>query len=290
MTGPLDAARSQVRRPDRFDDRLAGVRAKVGRATNQLEALHREVQAFRHSEAYLITGKFEPERSSYVFRLRILEEPPLLWGVVIGEITHNLRSALDQLVWQLIKTNNRRPRGNPTYPILKVPPDQGFVAFALGTAKCPGPLRGVSSEALALIERTQPYHGGSGRLLGTLNRFWNADKHRFLIPTVMAVTAAALNPDRYTANEDVGPVRSFRLGSFTSKYEAELVVVGLEPVGPNPKMEMQGDPPIDIAFSGGPGIVEALGEILYYIVADVLAPLEDLFSQEGVLPERGKGG
>jgi len=260
------------------DDPLAGVRAKIDRATKQLEALHRDVQTFRHSDAYLITGQFEPDRSSYVFRLRILKPPPLLWGVVVGEVAHNLRSALDQLVWQLIKANGRRPRGTPTYPTLKVEPDEGFEPYALGTAKCPGPLRGVSGDALACIERTQPYHGGNGRLLTTLNKFWSVDKHRFLIPTVTAVTGAALNPDRYLLNDDAGPVKSISLGAFSNEFEAELVVIGLRPTGPNPKVEMQGEPPIDVAFSGGPGIVDALREITYFVLLDVFAPLENLVS------------
>jgi len=278
MTPGQDDAREQAAPSAGLRDPLAGVRAKIDRATKQLEALYRDVRAFRHSDAYLITGQFEPDRSSYVFRLRILEPPPLLWGVVVGEVAHNLRSALDQLVWQLIKVNNRRPRGNPTYPTLSVEPVEGFKTYALGTAKCPGPLRGVSGEALACIERTQPYHGGNSRLLTTLNKFWSVDKHRFLIPTVTAVTGGALNPDCYTANADVGPTREFRLGSFTSENEAELVVVGIQPVGPNPKMEMHGEPPIDVAFSGGPGIVDALREIAYFVLLDIFAPLEAFVS------------
>lgn len=289
MTGGLDAARSHMRRPHRPDERLAGVRAKIDRAIEHLEALHRETQAFRNSEAYAVTGKFESGRSSYVFRLHVLQRPPLRWGVMIGEIVHNLRSALDQLVWQLVKLNGRTPGKWNYFPIIGKRPQAGFAGIARGQGKRRGPLWGVSDEALACIERLQPYHGGNGRLLGVLERLWNADKHRFLVPTLTAITSAILLADRYVPNKDAGPVMEITVGRFADEHEAELVVTGLKPTGPDPKVEMKGEPPVDIAFSGGPGVVDALGEILYFVLTNVFAPLEDLFPEESVTLERGKG-
>jgi 8-oxo-dGTP pyrophosphatase MutT (NUDIX family) len=43
--------------------------------------------------------------------------PPLDWGVEIGEIAHNLRSALDGLVYQLALPTTKAPAGNAQFPI-----------------------------------------------------------------------------------------------------------------------------------------------------------------------------
>lgn len=224
----------------------------------------------------MIEGEFEPERSSYVFRLYVVEPPPLRWGVVVGEIVHNLRSALDHLVWQLIRLNGCRPRGNPTYPTLKTEPAD-FRLAVLGTAAKPGPLRGVRDDALAIIERTQPYHGGGNFVLSALNTIWSADKHRFLVPTHVTVTTAALLAHHYVPNADAGPTMRIQPGTRNGPREAELVVIGLDPTGPDPQVEMQGEPPFDIAFGGGYAVVGLLNNIAGFVLTDVLSPLQDLF-------------
>ncbi len=113
--------------------------------------------------------------------------------------------------------------------------------------------------------------------MSVLTNFWNADKHRFLIPTVTTVTTAVFQGGRFVPNEDAGPVMRIQVGTFSNEYEAEIAVIGLSPTGPYPEVEMQGDPPVDIAFSGGPGIVDALLEISRFAIARVVGPLQEFF-------------
>jgi hypothetical protein len=46
-------------------------------------------------------GEFRPERREFAFVGRMLQEPDevLRWGAILGDALHNIRSALDQLVW-----------------------------------------------------------------------------------------------------------------------------------------------------------------------------------------------
>lgn len=87
-------------------------------------------------------------------RLRVDEEPSArLWSLLFGDFVHNLRSALDALVWELATQNGQLP-ANPTE-----------VAFPICTqstkwtqGRWPKRLNVVPSEFLSRIEEVQPYH------------------------------------------------------------------------------------------------------------------------------------
>lgn len=261
-------------------DPLAGVREKLNRADCHLKTLHEEIGAFIDAKRDSIVDDFEHERSSYVFWLQDLEEPPLRWGVIIGEIVHNLRSALDHLVWQVIKLK-RKPRGKPGYPIWCKEPEGGFCAWAYGSSNHRGPLFGASPRAIACIERTQPYHGGDCRLLLLLDRLWSADKHRFMLPRYVTINPLETLMAEYIGNHDAGPNVSIQLGSGAiTERGAELVVIGLNPRGLNPKVEMKGDQPFEVTFDGDRGIVESLEEIVAFVRTSVLGTLQELFPQQ----------
>jgi hypothetical protein len=52
-----------------------------------------------------------------------------MWGVQVGEIVHNLRSALDHSIWELVILTTGRPPALPTknqFPIFKS--KDGFLA------------------------------------------------------------------------------------------------------------------------------------------------------------------
>ena len=82
---------------------LDGPRAKVKRAKSQLITLQASFE--RHFKLYpysVIVAEFDEKAGHY--HLRIQGGSPSFpdeWGVLIGEIAHNLRSALDLLAWQL---------------------------------------------------------------------------------------------------------------------------------------------------------------------------------------------
>ncbi|HEV3318293.1 MAG TPA: hypothetical protein VG053_00990 [Solirubrobacteraceae bacterium] len=260
-------------------DKLAGVRAKLDRASTQLEALDDEIQRFRKCEAYSISGEFDAESSNYIFRLHIHEWPPIEWGVLSGEIIHNMRSALDNIIYQLVLRAKGKPGKWNVYPFCTKLPKRGFSKAMIGTSKHRGPLAGVGHEAITIIERTQPYHGGMAEQLLALDALWNIDKHKFLMPLFFTLDDPETLGPVFRANEDTNIVGQIEYAD-TGWHEdgAKLVVVPLEVVGPNPKVDMDGEFPLDITFGRGGAAIDILKTMIFFIRVDVLPPIEELFA------------
>jgi hypothetical protein len=87
---------------------LWGSIKKVERAYEQFDALDAEIEAFVKTDLYGISvGERNPKTGNYPLRAITSSEvsPPLRWSVLIGEIAHNLRSALDHIACQLALTS-----------------------------------------------------------------------------------------------------------------------------------------------------------------------------------------
>ena len=110
---------------------------------------------------------------------------PIDWSVRLGEILYNLRSALDQLVWQLVLANGQVPGRHNAFPI--VMSDKDWEEQARGRWV----LSGVSESAVNMIRRLQPYTGGM-HLPFNVGAFWtlhalcNIDKHRHLVFAIVS--------------------------------------------------------------------------------------------------------
>ena len=171
---------------------LDGPRLKVRRAMRQIEHLRRMEDAFGEVADYrLIKANSYPERGkdTYYIILNIL--PSQDWGVCIGEVAHNLRSALDGLVWQLALKSTSTPPRDTQFPIHLIgnsekrrsPPEKGFVPqFSKGGLNMIKSLHPVHQAA---IERLQPYNSTGTRPadhpLHHLNEINLADKHRLIL-------------------------------------------------------------------------------------------------------------
>ena len=101
---------------------FSGCWAKIGRANVHLDFLRERVKSFtKDLDSYEVETK-DDWQTAKVF---VHGEPvPAVeeWGPIIGDVVHNLRSALDHLVWQLTIANGHTPppvipnrRGDPEY-------------------------------------------------------------------------------------------------------------------------------------------------------------------------------
>ena len=90
-------------------DRTSAWWAKADRAHNHLRSLDRLVAEFRASEPYTVVPRptGTPGRTEY--RLHIHKPMPPEISTTIGDILHNLRSALDSLAYELALRNLDRP-------------------------------------------------------------------------------------------------------------------------------------------------------------------------------------
>lgn len=160
-------------------DGLAGIQAKLTRADEHLKLLDEAISAYLRGNPYRFVGEehYEGEYHHWSIVLEVRELPPdLVWGPIIGDAVHNLRSALDHLAWQLAL---------PT-PRAETPNRIEFPVFLDSPAHDPGgtftrKLKYLRREAHAVIEAAQPYKAGDlHHPLWLLHRLWNTDKHRNL--------------------------------------------------------------------------------------------------------------
>ena len=93
-----------------------------------------------------------------------------MWGIVVGEIVHDFRSALDHVVYRLCTTDKARTQ----FPI--------FIDAAKFDDHSTTMLKGVNAEAIARIKALQPFSTGEHLKspLWHLSELSNFDKHRTL--------------------------------------------------------------------------------------------------------------
>lgn len=177
-----------------------GPNLKVRGATENLQALKAEIAAFADSDPYRVSVKFEPDAGCHVMRLGVLKKPDPIMGVRVGELVHNLRSALDQIAWQFARFENSakvctKRRRHIYFPVCySVEEFERFPLFDL-----------ISGAPKAIFGEFQPYQRRDSprdHWLARLNRLWNRDKHRVVhvaLTTVdvgkTAFAPAVLHPD-----------------------------------------------------------------------------------------------
>jgi hypothetical protein len=159
---------------------LAPARAKLARAREHVQALQGEATAgVGEGSAYAVLfSKVDPQTGwcSITFVPQHGEKPRL--SVILGDVVHNLRCALDYVVTALADASQTKLSTNHQFPIYL---DAGLYRKHVGTADRPkGPLSGIK-HGLTLIEQWQPYRTQPDPRTAPLwgiHRFSNADKHR----------------------------------------------------------------------------------------------------------------
>jgi hypothetical protein len=150
---------------------------KIERARQELDALDLEIEAFLSDDTYRVSEEVDTDKGLKVYRVEPLVAPPSArWGVFVGEIVHNLRSALDHIVWQLalLKTKTESPHKGTSFPIFTVDNSwsQGMIDASL---------KDVPDDAKQVIKTFQPYNAGDAaesHALWILHSLWNTDKHQ----------------------------------------------------------------------------------------------------------------
>ena len=154
---------------------LEGVNAKVQRAQDQIERLARDIEASCEDQRALFSEELRPDVGDKIWIFRG-ETPivPIEYSIRLGEIVYNLRSALDQLVWQLVHANYKAPSHRNEFPIFD---DESRFNNVVKTK-----LAGVSQQSLAIIKEMQPFRkDDKWSALKTIHSLCNIDKHRSVI-------------------------------------------------------------------------------------------------------------
>lgn len=175
---------------------LYGVDLKLRRADQHL-ALLKEAEARFLAKPRLARLDHEPATGDYVLRY-LDEQPRPEWGLSVSEFVHMLRTALDNLLYQLVELRGGSPGRHTQFPIYDDephPPRKPKGGRACAPKRDPwNGIKGVFPPDAAFIKAAQPYKLGTDRniklsrwhplsMLGYLN---NVDKHRTIHPSVTA--------------------------------------------------------------------------------------------------------
>ena len=163
---------------------LVGIHAKLGRVERQINEITSEADRLCADVHRSIVREVREDldKQLWVYRGET-PDVPVEWSVTLGEILHNLRSALDHLVWQLVLANGQTPGRHSAFPIAT---DSRSWKKTKDTL-----LKGIRPRHVAMIEYLQPYTVGMDlpfdvRMLEAIRDLSNIEKHRHLVVAVIA--------------------------------------------------------------------------------------------------------
>jgi len=159
---------------------------KIGRADVHINALDADMVEWKNAEPYLATKEHDAEGRRHSIVLHVKNKPRIeRWALMTGDAIHNLRSALDHVLYAAACHESKKsppPKGNSIqFPIVNNSDD-----FPDAAERRLGPL--FNTKFHSAVESVQPYnrpHFECPPLLGLLRDFDNSDKHR-LLNVVMA--------------------------------------------------------------------------------------------------------
>lgn len=259
-----------------MSDPLVGVRAKLDRAEDHFAALTAQVSAFLDDEPYGVKEHLDAETGGYSLSIEIRKEPPPLLSVIVGDLVHNLRSALDHLAWQLVLANGKTPTGSTQFPIFSQQP-----ASDSELRRWSARVKGMSPEVVEQIAAIQPYTvGDNARAYGLaiLNAFSNGDKHKLPLACVAAIAKHDSGTAGVAAVRDVEIVEA-HIATGQPLSDGDFIAWGrVNVTGPRPQTEVRGKHPVEMAFGDRHARLEGLGELCAHTRAVVA-----LISQAGGL-------
>ena len=160
---------------------LTNVRAKLARSQEHAQAVKNEVQSWFDRHPYSVTKDTNADCTRYSLFLRVNEPPTLQrWTLIIGDCIHNLRCALDYLVYA-VAVFEAKCEPPPFERALAFPITDSRKDFEDAVAR--KSLGSISDPVIAVFESLQPYnrpHPTLPPLLKILRSFNNADKHRLI--------------------------------------------------------------------------------------------------------------
>lgn len=178
----------------------SSARAKLARADIHLGLLYELIDLWSDEQPYSIRRESNADGSEHTFYLQLTgRRPPVWdWAVVLGDALHNLRGALDHLVYGLAVAHGG------THP----PVNEGSLAFPITTdrdkfdAARKRRLHALPADVQAAVERTQPYnrtHKSGWQPLWWLSQMNDIDKHRLAV-----LSPIAGHPDRLEIGAEPG--------------------------------------------------------------------------------------
>jgi hypothetical protein len=289
---------------------FSGCWAKIDRANVHLDFLRERIKSFAEDMSSYDIRTEDDWQTAKVFIDGEPEPPVEVLGAIIGDVVHNLRSALDHLVWQLTIANGYTPpnpiprRGQPggewrdiSFPVYTADPRAQYPSGRRipwryrwpkwSRKKVAGSLWGVRPDLRTVIQKLQPFNrrkNPSKEPLAVLDELWNIDKHRHLH---LALFSAALDDVGTLVTSVSQPELALRVvKKYTPRpLKGRTEIGSLEYIGeyrdPTPNVDVSLRVTFDVAFEQGPpayggGVIETLKR-LHDTVAAIMIEFETKF-------------
>lgn len=207
--------------------------AKLRQAEGHAQTLHGEIRAFQESGGLRIGHEADPQSSNYIFYVKEVKEPPVLdWGCRMGDVLHNLHSALDHLAWQLAAFGLGREPTKEEAKSISCP-----IALTSNDFNSLAIIKILDPSHLATLRGLQPYQRGNrkraeGHPLAIIKELSNIDKHRLVHISHMALKAFPFKPPTakdYEITRIVTPSGDVPLKDGQELARVEGVITGPEP-------------------------------------------------------------
>jgi hypothetical protein len=175
-------------------DELRGAYRRHSRADEHLTDLQGVIERIQQLGEYGVLAEQDPDTGEIGPSHAVLNPLKLDAGVLVAEIVHNLRAALDYLVYVLAESDAGTPQSGTQFLIEDSA--QGF------TGRSPRLLVGVSDEHVAIIRQFQPFKGCEWT--GILRELDNASKHREVLSVGVDLSVAtALQMTEYVVGGEL---------------------------------------------------------------------------------------
>ncbi|MBP6884612.1 MAG: hypothetical protein KBC17_02180 [Candidatus Pacebacteria bacterium] len=250
---------------------------KIERAKEHLQELQKEMGTFFVAAPYKVETKLNADRKIVYFVSEVKETPEKM-AVITGEVIACLRSALDNVAYQLVLNGT-----GASFSTEKIyfPISDDLAKYDINKVKM---LKGATPAAITAIDTMQPYKGAND-LLWKLNKLNNIDKHRLLITVGSSFRSADLgaymlpmmremrknlqqaHPEQYPE-----PIPDIKLSAFFAPADREFplkvgteLLIGAIDEKPNPDMAFKfevgfNEPEADI--TNGEPLMETLQNMM----------------------------
>jgi hypothetical protein len=179
--------------------RLESVLAKYHWAKKHVDNFDAAVADFRRTNPHAIRKKCNLEAGSVTYYVESVPDIDPELAMRFGDAVHNLRSTLDHLARALVEATGAPfdPK-NTSFPICNFAKDYKSRARAS--------VVGIGKTSREILDRIEPYKGGTSHHLWQLNELDVIDKHRMLVAVATVPIGHSMTPIEKAAFKAKKPI------------------------------------------------------------------------------------
>ncbi len=247
---------------------------KLDWALHHLQGLESEIAIWLESKPHRLIHDFDIKSGEKLLMAELLEPVPPKFTLIIGDCLHNLRSALDNLVYELaIAYTGIDPLPERRARVLEFPI---FTDRTMTPGECRNKIGCIHPDAQAIIKELQPYERGKDArkyTLSVLHDLSIKDKHRFPHVASFSPRTISLYIPGHGGIVNAKP----NWGAIEGRTE---ILRYFSPTGDYAEVDMQKPPTFFVAFGkGSPDVIygarveSVLSELYKWITRKVVPPL-----------------